>query len=88
MTGYLLIALTAICSLSMLLALIALSRGVADWLERGQCTCLFEPQAAVGTETDEDGSHWIVYPRCGMHGRQQRTRIYDETASGQTLAVR
>lgn len=48
---------------------------------RPRCTCLFEPRAAIGTETDEDGAMWRVYPRCRMHGRQQRTRMHEETTS-------
>lgn len=87
MTGPLLIAATAV-SLSLLVALMALSLGVADWLERRQCTCLFEDwPAAIGTEMDEDGLEWVVYPACKMHGHRPRTRINETTASGQTLTV-
>lgn len=57
---------------------------------RPRCMCLFEPwPAASGFAIDEDGSQWILYPPCRVHGRQQRTRVggNEETASGQTLAV-
>lgn len=61
--------------LGLSLVLIVLSLWIADRLER-RCTCLFEPwPAATGVETDEDGTRWIVYPRCRVHGQQQRTRI-------------
>lgn len=90
MTGYLLIAITTICALSLFVALIALSRGVADWLERRQCTCLFEDwPAATGIETMGDGSRWLVYPRCPVHGHQARTPILDDetAAKARTLAA-
>lgn len=64
-----------------------LSCWIANRIERRQCTCLFEPQASIGMETDEDGTRWNVYPRCGMHGRQQRTRMHEETATASTVAV-
>jgi hypothetical protein len=90
MTGPLLIAGNTIAALSVLVALIAASRGVADWLERRRCICLYEHwPAAIGIETQDDGSQWLVYPPCKVHGHQARTPILDNktTASGE-LAVR
>ena len=89
MTGYLLVAATTVVSLSLLVALLALSRWIADRLERRRCICLYEHwPAAIGIETQDDGSEWLVYPQCPVHGHQARTPIFrtNEAASEQLAA--